>query len=92
MFSLRPLIRNHAKHLRTRERAHYETEKEISFFFEYRSRRLKPVDLSLHDSGCLRDVDVAMSPEQTTIEGLPSSRVMERENEGRAEGRVALLT
>lgn len=78
-----------AKHSRTRRsNTHYEAEKEISSFSECRSRRLKPVDLLRHDSGCPRDVDVATSPEQTTIEGLPSSRVMERENEDRAVGRV----
>lgn len=69
-----------------------ETEKEIFPFSKYRSRHLKPVDLSLRDSGCPRDVDVATSHEQTTtIEGLPSSHVTEQENEGegREEGRAS---
>jgi len=44
------------------------------------------------DSGCPRDVDVATSHEQTTIVRSPSSRVMERENKGKAvsrEGRAS---
>lgn len=53
-------------------------KKEIFFFFKYNRWSTFKARRSL-DSGCPRDVDVAMSPEQTTIEGSPSSRVMERE-------------
>lgn len=60
-------------------------KKRDSPFSKYCSRHLKPVDLPLFDSSCSRNVDIAMSLEQTTIEGLPSFRVMERENEGKAE-------
>lgn len=71
---------------RRNERTCSARRRDFPFFQISRSRHLKPVDLSLRDSDCLRDVDVATSHEQTTtIEGLPSSCVMERENEGEGE-------